>query len=301
MTLTAFFFIVLSAWFHAGWNLVAKKNQMTLCFYWILCAVCALLWCHVQFWTPVKLFSLPWQFWGFVCGSALCDMVYGFGMMLSYRVLAMSTAYPIMRALPILLVAFATSLLGWGAPMTASAHFGFFIVFCGALLMPLQKFSDLSPKSYLHWGYLFVLLVACGTAGYTICDKQALGVMAEAVPEITTPIRSVTYYSTRGLILTTVFGLLIMLMPATRAEFRETIRSGAWKNAGLAGVIASCTYVLVLLAMNYVTNVTYVSVFRQLGLPIGMLMGVVLLKEKCPPVKWIGVTLILAGLVIVVL
>ncbi len=79
------------------------------------------------------------------------------------------------------------------------------------------------------------------------------------------------------------------------------IRSGAIRSAGLAGAIASATYVLVLLSMNYVTNVTYVSVFRQLGLPIGMLMGVVLLKEKCPPVKWVGVVLILTGLTVAIL
>jgi len=301
MTLTAFLLIVLSAGFHASWNLVAKKNRMSLCFYWIICAVCTSLWLHVQFWTPVKLFALPWKFWAFACASVGSDALYCFGLMHSYRVLAMSTAYPIMRALPILLTAFATALLGWGAPISGTAYLGFFIVFCGALLIPLQKFSDFSPRNYLHWSYLFILLVACGTTGYTICDKQAMTVMAGTIPEISTTVRSLTYYSTRGVMLTSAIGLWVLLSPANRADFREVIRSGAIRSAGLAGAIASATYVLVLLSMNYVTNVTYVSVFRQLGLPIGMLMGVVLLKEKCPPVKWVGVVLILTGLTVAIL
>ena len=36
MTLTAFFLIVSSATLHAGWNLIAKKNTMTVVLYWIL-------------------------------------------------------------------------------------------------------------------------------------------------------------------------------------------------------------------------------------------------------------------------
>ena len=68
-----------------------------------------------------------------------------------------------------------------------------------------------------------------------------------------------------------------------------------------AGICASMTYVLVLLAMNYVSNVSFVQVFRQLGLPLGMLGGMVVLKEKVPPIKWAGVALIVAGLALTVL
>ena len=71
--------------------------------------------------------------------------------------------------------------------------------------------------------------------------------------------------------------------------------------AVLAGVFAGLTYILVLLAMNYVTNVSYVQVFRQLGLPIGMGLGVLILKERCTATKITGVILILAGLAVSVM
>ena len=69
----------------------------------------------------------------------------------------------------------------------------------------------------------------------------------------------------------------------------------------LAGLFASFSYALVLCAMNYVTNVSYVQVFRQMGLPIGMVLGVLVLKERCTSNKVTGLIMILLGLAISVL
>ena len=69
----------------------------------------------------------------------------------------------------------------------------------------------------------------------------------------------------------------------------------------VGGICASGTYVLVLIAMNYVTNVSYVQVFRQLGLIFGLLGGVIILKERCSMPKIVGTLLIISGLVLTVL
>ena len=61
------------------------------------------------------------------------------------------------------------------------------------------------------------------------------------------------------------------------------------------------TYILVLLAMNYVSNVSYVQGLRQLGLVIGMPEGVLILKERCTLTRVVGITLIVSGLVLTVL
>lgn len=58
MTLTAFMLIVLSAGLHASWNMVARKNRMTVPFYAVICTTAMLAWLHVQFWTPVTVWSL---------------------------------------------------------------------------------------------------------------------------------------------------------------------------------------------------------------------------------------------------
>ena len=77
-------------------------------------------------------------------------------------------------------------------------------------------------------------------------------------------------------------------------------RNGLWTPL-LAGVFAGLTYILVLIAMNYVTNVSYVQGFRQLGLVIGMLEGIFILKERCTLTRVLGITLIVSGLVLTVL
>ena len=55
---------------------------------------------------------------------------------------------------------------------------------------------------------------------------------------------------------------------------------------------------LILLAMGFVTNVSYIQAFRQMSLPIGVIFGILFLKEKCLPTKLAGVTLVVTGLII---
>ena len=61
------------------------------------------------------------------------------------------------------------------------------------------------------------------------------------------------------------------------------------------------TYILVLTATNLVDNAAYIPVFRQLGLPVGMLAGIIILKERLTANKCVGVLLILVGLAMTLL
>ncbi len=74
-----------------------------------------------------------------------------------------------------------------------------------------------------------------------------------------------------------------------------------WRDLLLGGMFASCAYTQVLIAMNYVKNVSYVQAFQQLGLVFGVAAGILILKEKKTAPKFLGVTLILLGLVLTVL
>ena len=49
MSLFAFLLILASTVLHATWNLIAKKNHMTVVFYACLCVTCAIVWSHVVF------------------------------------------------------------------------------------------------------------------------------------------------------------------------------------------------------------------------------------------------------------
>ncbi|MBR4674868.1 MAG: hypothetical protein IKP00_10430 [Victivallales bacterium] len=303
MTLTAFILIVISAAMHVAWNTIAKKTHTSVPLYTLICTTAMLTWLHVQFWTPIHVLSLPTKFWLFTIGSVLSDAVlYCIGLTLSYARLEMSTAYPIMRALPILMTMLFTGLFGLGAPLSIFAKFGIVLVFIGCLHMPLKSYADFKFSNYLTISMLCVLMAALGTTGYTIFDSQAQKALKTAVEGMgfSKTTISVTYYSTRGICLSTTLWLMSLSTAHNRKIMADFFRKHDWHPL-VAGACASATYMLVLLSMHYVTNVSYVQVFRQLGLPFGMLAGILILKEKCAAIKFIGCALIIAGLTLTVL
>lgn len=300
MSITAFLLIVASAVLHATWNLIAKKNTMTLALYAALATCGFFLWSNVLFWTPVSILSLPLKFWLCLAGSVCTDVfLYAFGLVRIYRTMDMASAYPMMRALPILFIAVLTSLLGLGAPINCISAFGFLLVFIGSFMMPLNKFSDFKVSKYASFSTIYIIIAAMGTTGYTVFDSQAMAALRASCADMgfSTFIISITYYSIRVALLTTVLYIVVL---SIKSERKNLIDYWKTKNFSplLAGGCATMTYVLVLIAMNYVTNVSYVQVCRQIGLPIGMAAGIIFLKEKNALVKWIGVTLILSGLTI---
>ena len=300
MTLTAFFLLLLSVTFHASWNLIAKKSTMSITYYMVICMTSACCWLHLQFWTPVNIFALPGKYYLLMFCSVLSDLLYCCGLVRAYRTMEMSTAYPMMRSLPLLFTAAITGILGLGKPLKPMAFAGMSVVFAGCMLMPLKSFSDFKIRNYINPRLLFVTIVALGTTGYTIFDSQAQAVMRAALPDVSKPVLSMTYYPLRGLMLAVVLWSSILFSSKGRQELADLIKS---RNiyVMIAGLAASGTYIMVLLAMNYVTNVSYVQVFRQIGLVFGVAAGIIILKEKCNLPKIAGVALILAGLALTII
>ena len=300
MSFFAFVLIAFSAGMHASWNLIAKRSGMSIAFYTLLCLVSTSLWLHVQFWTPVNVFGLPGLYYLFMFGSVVFDLSYCIWLSRAYTTMEMSTAYPMMRSLPLIITALLTALTGWGEPLNICSITGMLIVFIGCLLMPLRKFQDFELKKYYNKQMLYILMVACGITGYTICDSQSQVWLRQALPDLSKPVTSLTFYSCRGISLTSVLLLTVFCIPAERKTFVELLKKRSWLPV-LAGLCGSLTYSSVLLAMNYVSNVTYVQVFRQLGLVFGLIGGIFILKEKGTATKFAGVALIILGLIISVL
>ena len=300
MTVTAFFLILFSAGLHASWNLLAKKSHMTLAFYATMVAVDALMGAWIWFMLPLKLTALSTTFYLAATGAALGETIYCIGLVMAYRKMDMSAAYPMMRSLPLLFTAFLTHLLGVGKPLSFLALIGMATVFAGCVVMPLGKFSDFRLSNYWNKTIAFVLLAALGTTLYTICDSEAQTAMRACAPKLSGTMVSCTYYELRHIAVFLPIGSLALLIPSTRKETAAMFKVGLGTPI-LAGVFAGLTYILVLLAMNYVTNVSYVQGFRQLGLVIGMLEGILILKERCTLTRVVGITLIVSGLVLTVL
>ena len=296
MTGTAFFLVLSSAALHASWNLIAKKRRMTVAFFTALATVgwawssCLL----VLRPPPSEFFGPPLALALF--GVLVGQLLFAFGLGSSYRRLDMSSAYPMINALPLPILAIASAVFGFGRSPSVAAALGMAAVFAGCLFIPLPSFSSLfGGKSPLR-GLPFVLATACGTSLYTIADSEGLRLLREALPagdrNAILPLR---WYSVRMAALVPVLWTVVLCMPSARADAADL-----WRRRDLspfaAGLCSSLAYVLVIAAMGFVDNVAYVQAFRQLGLVIGFLEGVLVLHERVTAPKIAGLVLILAGL-----
>jgi drug/metabolite transporter (DMT)-like permease len=90
----------------------------------------------------------------------------------------------------------------------------------------------------------------------------------------------------------------VVARPGERAALRRVWRAQL-RDAGLAGVGIYAAYTLVLLAMAYVSNVSYVVAFRQISVPLGAVVGILALGDPPHRPKLIGVAAMFAGLVLV--
>lgn len=296
MTWAAFALVLLSATLDASWNLLAKKERMTVPLYATALASNAFLFSWYLAFSPVPLASLPATFWK-PCALAVAGAVlFALALPLAYRFLDMTTAYPMIRALPILFVAGATSAFGIGKPLSGAAKVGMALVFAGCLLVPLETFGDFRPGRFLRRGFPFVLLVAAGTTVYTIFDSEAVAALRalEAKPGSHSA-ASLAYYEIRALLVVLGMWGCIFVSPNLRAEAAVVLRTRL-KSAVTIGLGSSLAYMAILAAMPLAGNVAYIHAFRQIGLAIGLLGGVLVLHERVTVPKVAGVTLILGGL-----
>ncbi len=144
----------------------------------------------------------------------------------------------------------------------------------------------------------FALLAAVGTVGYSLIDNQALGVMQGAGHSSLTA--GVVFMVLQAL-MTLLWALpLLAVLPAERRRL-PALRQQGLTMLVATGLMMTCTYGLVLMAMALTDEVSYVVALRQLSIPVGVLMGVLWLKEPASSAKTLSTLVMLLGLLIVAL
>ena len=295
MTLTAFLLVFLSVFLHATWNFLSKKTNPSGAFYLMSSSTAALLWLGFFLHAEISLTALPVRFWILLGCSIVCEVIYCIGLAYAYRISDISLAYPLGRALPVLMVAAITILFGIGTRPALLAIAGMGIIFAGCILLPLRTLRDFNWKTYTSKAIFFILMIAAGTTGYTILDSQASAIL-KALPGETALMKSLFYLFFIELGIALGLAGYVALIPLERTEFKRLFLRSPYPL--LTGLCSSSAYALILLAMGRVSNVSYIQAFRQMSLPLGVLAGIVLLKETPAKPKLAGVALIVIGLVI---
>lgn len=299
MSLTAAALIIVSAFMHAGWNFISKRRNPSLAFFFVTAVFAALAISPILFIHRGVLGVLPTAVWGLVLATGVAQAIYFFGLAGAYRRGDISLAYPLARALPVLFVASFSLLLGNGGEIGTVGLFGMALITAGCIILPLPNFQELRLQNYQDAVILMALVAAIGTTGYTLLDDQALRQMRAAIPlgnsQITLIFIALQTGSTALML-----GLATLFSPDERRQLRQIGQNRALLLTSLlTGIIIMSTYGLVLAAMAYVTNVSYVAAFRQLSIPIGAVLGLTLQQEPRYLPKLVGIGIVSVGLVLV--
>ena len=94
-------------------------------------------------------------------------------------------------------------------------------------------------------------------------------------------------------------GLWIMRRRVHREAVRAFHSTMALRDAAIMGVGGYASYTLVVIAMLYVDDVSYVAGFRQLSIPFGAAVGVLWLGESLDASKLFGLSAMLIGLLLI--
>ncbi|OWV30641.1 EamA family transporter [Halomonas campaniensis] len=297
MSPAALALVLVSVCMHAGWNVLGKRNAPSLAAFTLAYGAGGAVMLPLVLLGP-SLTALPSAFWGWLALSGLCQMLYMGGLAWAYARGDVSVLYPIARALPVVLVPLVSIVLLGSRVLDRWDGLGMVLVVVGALCLPLSHPQARRISTYLTPAMGFALLAAAGNVGYSLIDKQALGLMQGAGHSGLTA--GAVFMVLQALMTLTWSVPLMALLPAERRRL-PALRQQGLTMLVITGLMMTCTYGLVLIAMALTDEVSYVVALRQLSIPVGVLMGVLWLKEPASRAKALGTLVMLAGLVLVAL
>lgn len=299
MELTALVLIIVSAFTHAGWNLLGKHEHPSLAFFLVATAMGTLVLSPVVLPVAPAVTRFPPSVWLPLTLGGLFQCLYYTSLSAAYRSGELSVVYPIARALPLVLVALGSFLLGRGDAISLACLVGGAFIMAGCFVLPQASFGAIRPSAYFNRTSATALLVALCTVVYSLADDHCIRLISPLTrPGLSSFRLSLLYLLVQNL--TCIAFMLLLVL--SRAEGRQRLRHTATrrlKNAAITGIGISGTYSLVLTAMNFASDVTYVVAFRQLSIPIGALMGMGILNESRTAPKFVGIVIMSAGLVLV--
>jgi drug/metabolite transporter (DMT)-like permease len=301
MSLVAILLLIVSAVLHATWNLISKSNKPSAAFLLVANAFGSLLLIPVAIYYGANYASFSTHVWILVAATGVFQALYFASLAGAYKSGDMSLAYPLARSSPIIVVAAVTFILGQGETISMQCVAGILLVVAGCFLVPMKTFRDFRLSNYFCRTCGFALMAAIGTAGYSIIDSEALGSLKRDLGGSENIIILTILYALTESIST---GFFLLLYVSSRKTERNELKSVIKSKIGMAcitGVAIYLTYTLVLISMSWARNVSYVVGFRQLSIPIGVMMGAMFLKEPLARPKIAGVTILVAGLILIAL
>ena len=279
--------VLLSALAHSTWNLMLKKSDDQEVFIFCLLVASAVLLAPLGV-TLFWLFPFDPIGWLFVLATVIVHVLYFILLGRGYAQGDLSVVYPIARGFgPMLVPILAVVLLG--ETIALPAVLGIAAIVAGIYITSwtgeLQRFL-LQPWSVLgNTGARYAVLTGLTIAVYAIIDKRGVS-----------HVQPFLYMYLMSL------GSAVCLFPYIRRKWGAQALGRTWrshlKSIVAAGLLTFLAYGLVLTAFS-LSRVSYIAPAREVGIVVGVLMGVVILKEPFGRARLVGSAVIVLGLVAV--
>ena len=282
----ALLIVLVAAFFHAGWNLLAKKSKKKMAFIWwfLLIAIIGYLPMFLYFWPQ---FTVSPAGWACIVATGILHALYFWFMGGAYERGDLSLVYPLSRGsgplfVPILAIIFLQEQLSFAGIV------GISLIILGIYSIHLKSFSIVAfiePFRALRGSASVWALCTGGTiAGYSLVDKVGVGLV----------------YPPVYIYLMFVISLLL-LSPYILVKQRAALKL-EWLVNKLPilvdGFLVLFTYLMILFVFR-LSKVSYVVAAREVSIVFSALLGIIWLKEKHAPQKITGAALIALGVVFI--
>jgi uncharacterized membrane protein len=293
--------LICAAVAHAAWNFQGKRLNPSAAFFLVATVAAAIALTLAIVWLGDRLRHAPQELWWLLALSGASQALYYIGIAGAYQAGQLSIAYPLARAVPILVVAAVSVALG-ADRIGSLGLLAMLVVALGCLALPMRHFRDVSLSNYLNRSGAFALLAAAGTVGYSLTDSRALALLTS--PEgghepLSRGAASVLFLAMESWSTVVVLGAWTLALPGQRQQLGTMRRQRRLIEASVTGLVIAVNYGMVLAAMTLVRDVSYVVAFRQLSVPLGAALGMMLLNEPAHVPKLVAIAVITVGLVLV--
>lgn len=263
MPITALILVIVAAFTHSSWNLLAKRAAASRHLIWFSCLSGVVLlsapaiWIIQTSWARLGIRAL-----GFLLATGILHVCYTECLLRGYRAGDLSVVYPLARGTGPLL-SFIGAVLILREHPSLLACLGAVLVVVGILIISdgIRAFRQGAGRVGIFWGVLTGITIAA----YTINDGYSVKVL------LLSPVL-VDYAGT-------AFRALVLSPRAWRE--RKSIPTELrryWKSAAAISVLTPTGYILVLFAMR-IAPISHVAPAREMSMMIGAYFGTKLLSE----------------------
>ncbi len=283
MTPLALLLVLAAALAHATWNLLLKRSGRPLIYTWNICVAGTIATLPVAIYILSRS-TISLTGWGFFLGTAIIHAFYFTLLAQAYEHGDMSLVYPLARGMGVALTPIGAVLI-LGEHITLPQGLGIAGIVLGLLILQIP--ADFSRQTLAaHFrpaaGLIFAVITGVTIATYSLWDKVGVS----HVPPL-------LYVSGAFL------GPAITMSWLLRRRVRELIDT--WRahpvTMGAGALLSPLAYSLALVALS-IAQVSQVAPLREVGVVIGTVLGIVILREQSPVPRIGGAIVIALGAIV---